>query len=55
MKLKDLINKLKKEYFYTQDDILNAEITDIRTNDNGKWIEFQLNGMTEVINILEKE
>ena len=30
---------------------MDAEITDVRVNDNGKWIELELDGMKEVVKI----
>ena len=51
MNLKDLNKEVENLFFYSKSDLWDAEITDIRVNGNGKWIEFELDGMKEVVKI----
>lgn len=51
MKLKELLNKGKNLHYCSLEDLIEKAEIDIRINDNGKWIEFTINGMHEVVNI----
>lgn len=48
--MNDFCEKVLDLFFYNKN-YLEAEITDVRVNDNGKWIELELDGMKEVIKI----
>lgn len=50
MDLNDFCGKVMDLFFYNID-YMHAEITDVRVNDNGKWIELELDGMKEVVKI----
>ena len=50
MDLNDFCGKVMDLFFYNSN-YMDAEITDVRVNDNGKWIELELDGMKEVIKI----
>lgn len=55
MKLLELIEKLEGLFFFPcLSHVEDVEITDIRINENGKWIEFEFDGFKEVINIEEE-
>ena len=49
--LKEILNTAKQLHYCSLEDLIEKAEIDIRVNDNGKWIEFNIDGMHEVVNI----